>query len=103
MSAPAHEDRVVWAVNVALALAPGRDGRGCLTLRATARLVPDMLLLWFGRLESYRWWLSKWVVFWRSLVNPLDTGDLVHPLGHKSCALTDWVKRCLRVGHTVRC
>ena len=46
MSAPAHEDRVVWAVSVALALASGRDGRGCHhTLRATARLVPDMLLL----------------------------------------------------------
>ena len=46
MSAPAHEDRAVWAVNVALALASGRDGRGCHhTLRATARLVPDMLLL----------------------------------------------------------
>ena len=45
-SAPAHEDHVVWAVNVALALASGRDGRGCHhTLRATARLVPDMLLL----------------------------------------------------------
>ena len=29
-------------------------------------------------------WLSMWVVLWRSLVNPLDTGDLVHPLGHKS-------------------
>ena len=45
-SAPAHEDHVVWAVYVALALASGRDGRGCHhTLRATARLVPDMLLL----------------------------------------------------------
>ena len=37
MSAPAHEDRAVWAVNVALALASGSDGRGCHhTLRATA-------------------------------------------------------------------
>ena len=33
-----------------LALASGRYGRGCHhTLRATARLVPDMLLLRFGR------------------------------------------------------
>ena len=53
MSAPAHEDRAVWAVNVALALASGRDGRGCHhTLRATARLVPDMLLLRFGRFRT---------------------------------------------------
>ena len=45
-SAPAHEDHVVWAVYVALASASGPDGRGCHhTLRATARLVPDMLLL----------------------------------------------------------
>ena len=45
-SAPAHEDHVLWAVNVALALASGRGGRGCYhTLRATARRVPDMLLL----------------------------------------------------------
>ena len=50
MSAPAHEDRAGWAMTVALALASGRDGRGCRhTLRATARLVPDMLLLRFGR------------------------------------------------------
>jgi len=49
-SAPAHEDHVVWAVSVALALASGRGGRVCYhTLRATARLVPDMLLLRFGR------------------------------------------------------
>ena len=45
-SAPAHEDHVVWAVSVALALASGRDGRICYHMsRATARLVPDMLLL----------------------------------------------------------
>jgi len=50
MSAPAHEDRAVWVVNVALASASGRDGRGCHhTLRATARLVPNMLWLSFGR------------------------------------------------------
>ena len=50
MSAPANEDRALWAMNVALALTSGSDGRGCYhTLRATARLVPDMLLLRFGR------------------------------------------------------
>ena len=48
--APAHGDRAVWAVYVALASASGPDGRGCQhTWRATARLVPDMLLLRFGR------------------------------------------------------
>ena len=37
-------------MHVALALASGSDGRGCYhRLRATARLVPDMLLLRFGR------------------------------------------------------
>ena len=56
MSAPAHEDRAVWAVNVALALALGRDGRGCHhTLRATARLVPDMLLLRYVTLRMLRY------------------------------------------------
>ena len=46
MSAHANEDRALWAMNVALALTSGSDGRGCYhTLRATARLVPDMLLL----------------------------------------------------------
>ena len=50
MSAPANEDRALWAMNVALALASGSGGRGCHhKLRATARLVPDMLLLRFGR------------------------------------------------------
>ena len=45
----AHEDRAVWAVNVALALASGSDGCGCHhTLHATARLVADMLLLRYG-------------------------------------------------------
>ena len=49
MSAPANEDRALWAMNVALALTSGSDGRGCYhTLRATARLVPDMLLLRLG-------------------------------------------------------
>ena len=63
MSAPAHEDRAVWAMTVALASASGRDSRRCHhTLRATARLVPDMSLLRFGRLEPYRWWLGEWVV-----------------------------------------
>ena len=51
-SAPAHKDHVVWAVSVALALASGRGGRVCYhTLRATARLVPDMLLLRYA--EKY--------------------------------------------------
>ena len=50
INAPAHKDRAVWVVSVALALASGRDGRGCdHTLRAIARLVPNMLYLRFGR------------------------------------------------------
>ena len=54
--APAHGDHAVWAVYVALASASGPDGRGCHhTWRATARLVPDMSILLFGRLEPYRW------------------------------------------------